>query len=227
MLLRERASVEVPDNDGLTPLYWACSKGNDACVKALLHAGASLAFLSSTNADTPRTSPLRAATDNDHRSSALAIIEEQQSRRRRAEKDEKKRAKEEQRQQEASKKAEVTAPAPATSEEIEREDFAALELREEERRRRERAEQDRARRANEPERPLSIPGPSGPLKKVPHAEPVLSGDALAKRTSRKQASIDAATQHELELREREELRKAELMRMKDLIKLGSEIGQGG
>ena len=43
-LLEFKANPEVPDNEGTTPLYLACTKGHFACIKALVGAGAKTKF---------------------------------------------------------------------------------------------------------------------------------------------------------------------------------------
>ena len=73
VLIGAGASINQPDEDGVTPLHWACTAGHINCVTFLLEAGAYPNSLDSTD---QRLTPLDYAILGDHQDLAQHLIEQ-------------------------------------------------------------------------------------------------------------------------------------------------------
>ena len=90
-------------------------------------------------------------------------------------------------------------------------------------RRRVRAGADEAKQSKV-EKPLSLPGPSGPAPKTAWAVETPSVSARAKREGKKKIAHEAIEEHKQRLEEKEELRKAQVAEQLQALRLSRELG---
>ena len=99
--------------------------------------------------------------------------------------------------------------------------------RQEELQKRQRVAAERAARAAQPEKPLSLPGPSHKGKDVAGTSAPPTPEERAKRITAKEAALEARREHEAMLRERERQRIAQLAQQAELASIGTKISSGG
>lgn len=72
-LINSDININQPDNEGVTPLHWACAGGNIPCVQFLLSSGANPNAMD----DTPqRLTPLDYAILEEHHELAQSLVEQ-------------------------------------------------------------------------------------------------------------------------------------------------------
>ena len=94
---------------------------------------------------------------------------------------------------------------------------------ESEERRRVRARAEEAKQSKA-EKPLSLPGPSGPAPKTAWAEETPGASARAKRKGKKAIAREAIEEHKQHLEEKEVLRKAQLEERNEALRKSRELG---